>query len=161
MRYETNGDVTRIYDTKENSFIIDTEQLERVLVCNWYVDNKGYVRTASRKYKRILLHRFLLNTEEMVDHINRDKTDNRLCNLRTCTYQENNRNREYKNTKSGAQGVNIVCKNGRTSYRARICVDGKRISLGYFETLEKAKQAREKAVAVMFSNNPPMVGQNK
>jgi len=155
MNYIVNDEVTTMIDSKGNTFLIDTNQLERVLVCNWYVGNKGYVRTASRKYNRMFLHRFLLGTSEQVDHINRIKTDNRLCNLRTCTSQENNRNRVYKNTQSGVQGVCVIKKNGKTRYRARVCVDGKRISLGYFDSLEEAERVyKEKTRELYFSYSP-------
>lgn len=155
MRYEIDGDVTTIYDTKGNSFLIDTNQLERVLVCNWYVDNKGYVRTASRKYNRVLLHRFLLNTNHQVDHANRIKTDNRMSNLRICSSHENNCNRVYKNTKSGVQGVWIVTKNGKQRYRATIHKDGKRISLGYFDSLDEAKKVRQEKCSELYSDYAP------
>ena len=155
MRYEINGTITTVYDSHGNSFIIDTDQLEKILVCNWYVNEKGYVRTCSRKYGRIYLHRFLLNTNSMVDHKNRIKTDNRLCNLRLCTYQENNRNRVYKHTQSGAQGVSVRVRNGKTSYRARACVDGKRISLGYYDTLAEAIKARAEAVENLYTEYAP------
>lgn len=155
MDYVINDEVTTMYDTKGNTFIIDTNQLEKVLVCNWYVDHKGYVRTASRKYNRMLLHRFLMNTDKPIDHINRVKTDNRLCNLRSCTIQENNRNRVYKNTQSGCKGVAIVNKGGKTRYRARICVSGKRISLGYYDTLEKAQRVYEENAESTFGSYSP------
>ena len=150
MRYEIHGDVTTLFDNKGNSFLIDTNQLDKVLECNWYVDNKGYVRTASRKYNRIYLHRFLLNTNNQVDHINRIKTDNRLCNIRLCTSQENNLNRVYKNTKSGVTGVQMVVKNGRVKYRPRVGFNGKRLSFGYYDSLEEAKRVREEKVAELF-----------
>ena len=159
MRFEVIGETTRVYDSKNNSFLIDTDQIERISVCNWYVDNKGYVRTASRKYNRMFLHRFLLNTNNTIDHVNRIKTDNRLCNLRVCTVQENNRNRVYKNTKSGCQGVGIVIKNGKTKYRARVCVSGKRISLGYFNTKEEAQRVYEENARKLFFSYAPVISE--
>ena len=155
MKFEINGDTTIVYDSRGNSFLIDTDQLERIKVCNWYVDHKGYVRTASKKYNRIFLHRFLLNTNSQVDHKNRIKTDNRLCNIRECTTQENNRNRVYKNTKSGVQGVQLVIKNGKTKYRPRVCINGKKLSFGYFDSLEEARRVREEKASEYFLSYAP------
>lgn len=160
MRFEINGEITTVYDSKGNSFLIDTDQIERIKVCNWYVDSKGYVRTASRKYNRMLLHRFLLNTNNQVDHKNRIKTDNRLCNIRLCTTQENNRNRVYKNTQSGVQGVQKVVKNGKVKYRPRVCIDGKRLSFGYYDTLEEAKRVREEKAKEYYFSYCPIVSKS-
>ena len=52
MRYEINGNVTTLYDSKGECFLIDTDQLEKVLKYNWYVDvRKGYVDSTSHKIK--------------------------------------------------------------------------------------------------------------
>ena len=160
MRFEINGNVTTVYDNKGKSFLIDTDQIEKVFKYNWSVVRKGYVRTASRKINRITLHRYLLDTDKTVDHINRIPTDNRLSNLRICTVQENNRNRVYRNTKSGAQGVNIVTKNGKQRYRVRLCVDGKRISCGQYATLEEAKRVYEEKVKEIFKAYAPVQSQD-
>ena len=159
MRYETDGEITTLYDKKGNSFIIDTDQLTRVLLCNWYIDNKGYVRTASRRFHRIYLHRFILGVDKQVDHINRIKTDNRKSNLRLCTSEENNRNRIYKDSKTGVQGVWIVNKNGKTKYRACVWTKGKRIHLGYFDSLEEAKQVREEKSKELYDCYSPLFSQ--
>ena len=152
MRHEIIGDVAILYDSHGRSFKIDADQLDKVNQYNWYVGRKGYVRTASRKANKITLHRYLMGTNELIDHINRDATDNRLCNLRLCTIQENNRNRVFKN-KSGAQGVSYI--EAKKRYRARICVDKKRIVIGYYKTLDEAKDAYNKKAAEIFGDYSP------
>ena len=80
-----------------------------------------------------------------VDHINGDKADNRLVNLRFATTKENAQNSKIssRNT-SGIKGVSFNKVNGK--WKATIQVDGIRVHLGHFETIEEAQQARvEKA----------------
>lgn len=152
MRHEIIGDVVVMYDSNGKSFKIDAEQLEKVNQYNWLVGRKGYVRSTSREINKMSLHHYLMNTNGLIDHINRDATDNRLCNLRPCTIQENNRNRTWNN-KSGAQGVSYLERIKK--YRARICVNRKRIVLGYFETLEEARDAYNKKTAEIFGEYAP------
>jgi len=67
---------------------------------------------------------------EMLDHINRDRSDNRICNLRISDYKKNGYNRD-------AKGYNY----DYNKWRARIKVDGKNIPLGRFDTEIEAKNA--------------------
>lgn len=79
---------------------------------------------------------------DMLDHINGDKQDNRLCNLRLSNNLDNMRNRgKNKNNSSGYNGV----YNSGKRYRARIKVKGKLINLGTFDTIEEAVEARRNA----------------
>lgn len=64
-----------------------------------------------------------------VDHINGDKLDNRIINLREATNAENSRNRPSKG-KSGYRGVSFHKRTGL--YHARIMTDGKKMFLGAF-----------------------------
>jgi hypothetical protein len=79
-----------------------------------------------------------------IDHINGQRDDNRLVNLRCVTRAENgkNRARRFDNT-SGRTGVRLQKKTGR--WEARIKVDGRCIHLGTFQRIEDAVRAREKA----------------
>ena len=80
----------------------------------------------------------------VLDHINRDKTDNRISNLRLCTCSENNYNRGLpRNNTSGHRGVYYE-KNKKT-WRPSIRINGKTVSLGSYKTKEDAINARLKA----------------
>ena len=72
--------------------------------------NSGYLRVAVRKYggkmSHVLSHRFIwecfngeIPEDKVIDHINEDKKDNRLCNLQMLTQQQNSKksanNRDY------------------------------------------------------------------
>lgn len=80
----------------------------------------------------------------IVDHINRDKTDNRIANLRLATRSENARNinRRRDNT-SGITGVTFLPKTSR--WAAKLTVNSWNHFLGSFATKEEAIAARLKA----------------
>ena len=79
-----------------------------------------------------------------VDHINGDRADNRISNLRLATRSENLRNkRKFPTNTSGYVGV--YCYWQRGNWNARISVNGRNINLGYFATKEDAAQARAEA----------------
>lgn len=88
---------------------------------------------------------FLYMTGEIpkeIDHINRNRSDNRWCNLRPVTSTENSMNhpRRVDNT-TGITGVSFV----QNRYWTRIQVNRKSITLGRFKTLEEAATARKEA----------------
>lgn len=77
-----------------------------------------------------------------IDHINQDKTDNRISNMREVTASINSRNMSMLSTNSS--GVTGVCWNkARKAWRARAMTNGTRAFLGYFDDIETAKKAIE------------------
>ncbi|MGQ5734181.1 hypothetical protein ACUNI2_20585, partial [Serratia sp. IR-2025] len=65
-------------------------------------------------------------------------------NLRNVSVEENNRNRaSVKGKKNGCTGVYWCHTHHR--YRARIKVNGKNIHIGYFNTINEAREERKKA----------------
>ena len=79
----------------------------------------------------------------IVDHIDRDRGNNRISNLRDSTHAENSRNRKVStNNTSGVRGVSKL-NSGR--WLARISYNGKRIRLGCFKDKSDAIEARRAA----------------
>lgn len=79
-----------------------------------------------------------------VDHINGDGTDNRLCNLREVTHEENGKNQKLKkNNKSGVSGVHF-CKT-HVKWHVSIGVERKRRTIGYYDDFFSAVCARKNA----------------
>ena len=79
-----------------------------------------------------------------IDHINGDKSDNRIANLRDVTHAENGRNTPMRiNNTSGHTGVSWNINAGK--WRARIMVRGKTKHLGFFPGIEDAIAARAAA----------------
>lgn len=82
----------------------DEDRFEEVNKHSWSID-PHYVRTSIND-KCIRLHKFLYPNLKFLDHINGNKLDNRSCNLRKCTPQQNIVNRGIgKKNKSGFKGV--------------------------------------------------------
>lgn len=82
--------------------------------------------------------------KEYLDHINGNRSDNRLCNLREANNTQNQWNAGIsKNNTSGIKGV--AWRESYKSYRVRIRVNGKQLHIGYFKTIELAKEAAEQA----------------
>jgi len=84
-----------------------------------------------------------------LDHIDRDRANNRFSNLREANRSQNcaNRTRSSNNT-SGVKGVHWLGRKNR--WQARITVDGKRLSLGSYRNLEDAQAAYAKAALTSF-----------
>ena len=85
--------------------------------------------------------------EGQIDHINGNRADNRIENLRIVTNTQNQWNRKIsKNSKTGIKGVRVRPDNGK--FEARICVNNKRVILGSYDDLELAElvtmEARDK-----------------
>lgn len=75
----------------------------------------------------------------LIDHKNRNRTDNRIENLRVASDAINSRNQAiYKNSPTGYHGVTAHGKR----WRARINVNGKKYHLGVFDTIEEAAAKR-------------------
>ena len=86
---------------------------------------------------------FIENPENKpcVDHIDNDKSNNNVNNLRWATLSENQHNRSVnKNSSSNAKGVSYHKLSQK--WVAYINIDGIRINLGSFTNIEDAKQAR-------------------
>jgi len=92
--------------------------------------------------ERIYLHRFITNAKkgQIVDHINRDRNDNRRENLRIVSRATNN----YNKTVSNSLGRGIYFDKYGNRYRACLSFKNKTIKLGSFKDLKSAKIAYNK-----------------
>lgn len=80
---------------------------------------------------------------DQIDHINGDRKDNRISNLRMVTNSQNGKNQKLRKTNtSGYNGVSF-CKI-RKMWVARAVVDGVDCRIGYFAKKEDANLARLK-----------------
>ena len=131
--------------------LIDLEYVDLVKKYKWSLANGGYVHNPKVSY----LHRFIMNPPEnmVVDHINHNKLDNRKCNLRICTQHQNNMNSGKRKNLSGVTGVHWCRTNNK--WVAQIRINGKGHTLGYFNTIEEAIEARRQAEIEYFGEFAP------
>jgi hypothetical protein len=89
--------------------------------------------------------------KQCVDHIDNNKLNNNISNLRYCTQQENCMNRKIgsKNT-SNYKGISY--DNQRNKWRAGIKINGKEYNLGRFDKIEDAINARVKKAKEIFGD---------
>jgi hypothetical protein len=88
----------------------------------------------------------------LIDHINRDKCDNRIANLRLATRQQNSFNQSaHGDNQLGVKGVH----NNGYGYKAQIHLNGVQYCLGTFDTIEEATRVRQVAEARLFGEFAP------
>jgi len=128
--------------------MIDAEDLEKVRPWRWSFDGSYAVNWISG-YKvylhQLIMGTILANKKIEVDHIDRNKLNNRKKNLRIVTHKQNIQNsRLSKNNTSGYNGVwwNKRDKCWATEIRGK---NSKKIHLGSFKRLEDAIAARKQA----------------
>jgi hypothetical protein len=102
------------------------------------VDGKGY-----QAHRLAWLYMYGEHPKQQIDHINRNKMDNRISNLRDVNRSRNRENQAapYKNNKLGMQGVSMY----RSKYKAQIQIKGVVTYLGVYETADEAQQAYKNA----------------
>jgi len=112
-------------------------------------DVYGYHKVAIQRktYKAHRLAWLYMHGElpnQPMDHINGDRADNRIENLRVVTPKENQQNqKKFVSNTSGATGVHWHVRHKR--WQARIFVNGKRVHLGAFDDVNLAIEARKAA----------------
>ena len=112
-------------------------------------NNYGYIhiRINKKPYKAhrlAWLYIYGCFPPKLIDHINHDKADNRIVNLRLANHSENGRNRlTNKNNLSGIAGVNW--KKESNKWVSQIQVNSIKRHLGYFIDKFEAICARKSA----------------
>lgn len=156
------------YQSKNISFIKQTKEIinnicyiyinKKVILCSiedynkikpytWSINKNGYPMTKI-KGKSIEMHKMLTNYP-ICDHINRNKLDNRQCNLREANLENNLYNKSrYKNNKSGYKGVYFDKQENK--YIASIGYKKKQIKIGRYNTKEEAAIAYDNYAKILY-----------
>lgn len=145
-KYDLSGEYGICYlaDTNKKVYF-DIEDYKLIKNILWKTDECGYARGYDTKTKRLVrMHKVITNTDKniIIDHINREKLDNRKENFRYATNSENRINSKTRtDNTSGIQGVRF--EGGK--WRVRIFVNGKYIHLGMFDNFDEAVKIRLEA----------------
>ncbi len=114
-------------------------------------NGNGYLRT-SINFKSYHIHRLVFMWHhgyfpKEIDHINGNRSDNRIENLRSVTHSQNGKNIKTRNS----IGINgIRWEESRSKWNVSIGVDKKKIHLGRFKNLNDAIDARKVAEIQFF-----------
>lgn len=147
---------------KGNEVKVDDEDFEYLNQWKWQI-NKGYatrihhiaVIDRKQKVRLMSMHREVLRNNGLeiegfdIDHINRDRLDNRKENLRIATRSQNNMNSKIPvNNTSGFKGVSWHKQNKK--WYARISVNRKVHRLGFFSDKMEAVKKYDQAMIKYF-----------
>lgn len=136
--------------------LVDKADEDRVRLVKWSLTRSRngalYARNPSPKYG--YLARWLVGNPKgmVVDHRNGNALDNRRCNLRVCTIQQNGWNRRKSRGSSKFKGIHLDSnpKMSSVRWRARIYCNGRGISLGSYSTTLEAALAYDAAAVRLF-----------
>ena len=125
-------------------------------------DNNGYLRISFKHNKKISTYRihrlvalhYIPNPDNLpcVDHINGNKIDNRIKNLRWVSYEDNSKNMTICRSNTGHQGVSYVRQ--KDIFVAYTNINNKQYRK-YFKNLEDAVAWRKEMVEKYY--NRPQV----
>tara|TARA_R110000772_G_scaffold257304_1_gene374041 strand:+ start:103 stop:573 length:471 start_codon:yes stop_codon:yes gene_type:complete len=141
----------KVQNKKTKRYLKQSENGPGYLQVNLY-NNKSKIH----KIHRLIALYYIPNPDNKicVDHINRNRTDNRLDNLRWATHSENNQNRGVsKNNKSGIKCICYCKTHNRYVYRKGI---KGLIQHKTFKTLEEAIEYKEEYESTLDRRNHPL-----
>lgn len=136
-----------ILTNKGEEILVSDLDYEKLMKYTWYIDSKGYPSTnvkaskeAGTKQRKLRMHKLLLTDAQVVDHINRNKLDNRRSNLRSVTTNQSNANRAAFSSKK-ASSYKGVHRTASGKWQAMLWHEGKNHGLGSYDTPEEAALA--------------------
>lgn len=141
-----------IYSEKEpkQEILVSREDHEFLLKFTWHIRSSGYAYT-NIDSKPVAMHSLVYGAKksgQMVDHINRNKLDNRRTNLRAVSAQQNALNRgkmQPAKRKYHSPYVGVFHKKTTTgvSYEAGMSLKSRYFSLGRFRDEREAAMQRD------------------
>lgn len=135
--------------------VISAVDVPLIFGTNIQIDSNGYLKVGEELFHRLLAQKLGLSFEQ-IDHIDRNPSNNTRENLRSCSQQENLRNKiNYKSKNEGfLNGVSF--RKNRNKWRAYITIERKQILLGHYEKKDdaiKARLTKEKELFGAFAPN--------
>jgi len=117
---------------KDKFATVDEEDFALLSRYRWNLDTDGYAISVGYRYK---MHRMVTGARPriIVDHINRDRLDNRKSNLRLVTAKENSYNSVHPSGASRYRGVNRAHTKSER-WEATISIKNKQVYLGILDS---------------------------
>jgi hypothetical protein len=123
------------------------------------INSKGYYNVSlyiegnmyTKNIHKLVAEAFIVNpyNKPCIDHIDNNRLNNNVSNLRYCTQQENCMNQKLStNNTSNFKGVKFHKQ--RNKWQAQIQINGKNKHLGLFDNIEDAVNARVKKAEELF-----------
>ena len=140
-----------------HQFMIDNDDFDRIKERHWIYSGGywvTYIRIGDKKM-RLGMHNFIMPPKDgyIIDHADRNKSNNRKHNLRQATASQNVMNSTLRKNNSGFTGVMLDKR--RNKWRAVIKLNQKSISLGEYADKDDAIKARLLAEAKYFGDFAP------
>lgn len=135
--------------------VVDDEDFERLSKYSWCINAGKYAARGYHLNKKVVIekmhHAVIGKPPEgyVVDHINGDTLDNRKCNLRFITQQQNcfnsrkkaiHHNEEHRSVYKG-----VWWRRARSKWVSYICVNGHKVYLGLYSNEQEAALAYNEA----------------
>ena len=137
---------------KVNECIVDDEYWHELSLFSWHISN-GYTKTKMQRID-VTMHQFLMKKThtniDLVDHINNNRLDNRMSNLRSVNASTNAHN---KDKKAGCLSQYTGVTREDNKWLATITVNYIRERLGRFVTEIEAAQAYNKRALEIYGLN--------
>lgn len=147
-RVEYNTELNLVYILTKDGSVAVTDGMFYDIVSKytWDKDSNGYISASFKDEEGFRPHRLQnyilpdIPSGYVIDHINGNKFDNRICNLRLATIKENNANRSSKTGSSSIyKGVSFDSSRGK--WISSIQIDGKTKHIGRFDNEREAAVA--------------------
>jgi hypothetical protein len=130
--------------------LIDDVDFDLVSKYRWYKNKVGYA--VNDTHTRKSLHRLLMSFPKSgVDHINKNKLDNRRSNLRVCNQSQNTANSAKRTTNtSGFKGISFEKRNPNMKWVVNLTKNYKHIYGGAFRTKHEAAKRYSELAKELF-----------
>ena len=144
-RVEYNKEFNLVYILTKDGSVAVTDGMFYDIVSKhtWNKDSRGYISTSFKDEKGFRPHRLQnyilpdIPSGYVIDHINGNKLDNRICNLRLATIKENIAN---SSSKAGSSSIykGVSFDSSRGKWISSIQIDGKTKHIGRFDDEREA-----------------------
>jgi hypothetical protein len=131
--------------------LVDDDDYEKFSRHTWCITSEGYASRTSL-HKVIYLHREVIKAKakSVVDHLNRNRLDNRKENLRVCSQGQNIQRRGKFKKASTSKYKGVHWNESRKRWIAQIVIQNKNIRLGRFKDEIEAAKAYDRRALETF-----------